>query len=266
MKQRNSFPAAAPLMVLLLGVCLAACEYETPNTTTSSANGGEGGNAGAAGSGNTGGTGGGGMSIPACSTAEGMVAAPLGWPWFGFEEQLPVPGPDFENGAPATVVAIELGGLRLHFDGVSPDPRLAWVGPDLKPVFAVGDMVTVTRDAGVQAYRVSGNKGQAVVMRYANSNVLTMLPAIPGSGPSLSLDLQCLHEEVKSCPMPERRTLYGLTAALGAEMAKIPSGMTGTVGKWQIHHVRSMNIELFNAGDCTPDKIFEGAVQALEVQ
>jgi hypothetical protein len=258
MKRRKVLATAAPLVALLLCAILTACESTTPNQTTGS--GETGGNAGSAGGGNdagnggTGGTGGG-MSIPACSTAQGMVAL-AGWPWFGFEQALPDPMPNLNNGAPAIVTAIELGGIRLLFDGTASDVRLAWIGPDLNQVFAKDDMVTVTTDAGLQAYRVTGNKGQAVVLRYANANIPPMLPAIPGGGPNLALEVECAYEIVKMCPMAERRTLYGLSASLGANSAKIPSGMTGNVGAWQIHHVKTMNAEFFTGMDCTADKVF----------
>lgn len=260
--------AAAPVMGLLLGVCVAACDSTTPNQATSS--GETGGNAGAAGSGNAGGNGGtggggGGMSIPACSPAEGMVAF-ASWPWFGFEQALPDPMPDLNNGAAATITAIEIGGMRLTFAGAASDVRLAWVGPDLKQAFAAGEMVTVTTDAGLQAFRVTGAKGQAVVLRYANAEVPAMIPAIPGGGPSLSLELACAQEQLKMCPIAERRTLYGLSASLGADSVKIPSGMTASVGAWQIHHVKSMNVEFYAGMDCTPDKFFDGTVQALEIK
>ena len=188
------------------------------------------------------------------------------WPWFGFEQALPDPMPDLNNGAAATVTAIEIGGMRLTFTGAASDVRLAWVGPDLKQVFATGEMVTITTDAGVQAYRVTGAKGQAVVLRYANANVPTTIPAIPGGGPNLALETECAYEQVKMCPIAERRTLYSLSASLGADSVNIPSGMTGTAGAWQIHHVKSMNVEFYTGMDCTPDKFFDGIVQALEVK
>jgi len=254
-------------VLLLLGLPLAACNSTTSGQTTGNGSSGTGGSAGGNTSGGNGGTGGNGgsASIPACSAAEGIVALET-WPWFGFEQALPNPMPDLNNGAAATVSAIELGGLRLTFAGAATDVRLAWVGPDLKQVFAKDDMVTVTTDAGLQAYRVTGAKGQAVVLRYANAMVPSTIPTIPGGGPDLALELECAYEQVKTCPKAERRTLYGLSASLGADSAKIASGMTGQVGAWQIHHVKSMNIELYSGMDCTPDKIFDGVVQALEVK
>ncbi len=253
-------------MVLLLGVFLIACNDANPQQSTGSASGGAGGDAGAGGS-NAGGNGGGGggMSTPTCSADESTVAL-ASWPWFGFEQALPTPMPDLANGAPATVAAIEAGGLKLTFDGAASDVRLAWAGPDLKQVFTAGDMVTVTQDAGLQAYRVTNNKGQLVVLRYANATVPTMIPDIPGGGPNLALEVECVHEQVKMCPQAERRTLYGLSASQGANSAKIPSGMMGTVGTWQIQHVKSMNIELFTVMDCMPDQFFDGVVHALEVK
>lgn len=255
-------------MVLLLGIMLVACDYSAPNQASTSGSGGAGGDAGAAGSGNAagnGGAGGGGMSIPACSDPEGKVALE-GWPWFGFEQQLPDPMPNLANGAPAAVVAVELGGLRLKFDGAATDVRLAWAGPDLNPVFMAGDMVTVTVDAGLQDYRVTGNKGQAVVLRYANATVPAMIPAIPGGGPNLALETECVYEQTKTCPLAEKRTLYSLIASTAEANAKIPSGMTGQVGTWHIKHIKSMNLEYYTAMDCMPDKFFDGLVQALEVK
>ncbi len=259
--------AAAPVMGLLLGVCAAACDSTNQGETTSSGSGGAGGEAGTAGAGNAAGSGGtgGGMSIPECSTAERMVAL-TGWPWFGFEQALPDPMPDLNNGAAAMVAAIEVGGIRLTFVGAASDVRLAWAGPDLNQVFMKDEMVTVTTDAGLQAYRVTGAKGQAVVLRYANAMVPQTVPAIPGGGPNLALELECAVEVVKMCPIAERRTLYGLSASLGADSAKIPSGMTGNVGVWQIYHAKSMNAEFYTGMDCTPDSFFDGIVQALEVK
>jgi hypothetical protein len=267
MKRRISFMAAAPMMGLLLAVCVTACDSTNPGETTSSGSGGAGADGGSAGAGNAAGSGGmgGGLSIPTCSTAEEMVAL-TGWPWFGFEQALPNPMPDLNNGAAATVTAIEVGGMRLTFDGAASDVRLAWIGPDLNQVFAQNDIVTVTTDAGLQAYRVTGAKGQAVVLRYANATVPQTIPAIPGGGPALALDVECAYEQLKMCPIAERRTLYGLSASLGANSSKIPSGMTGKVGVWQIHHVKSMNVEFYTGMECTPDKFFDGIVQALEVK
>lgn len=252
-------------MVVLLGAFITACGETNPSQSTGS--GGGGGDAGAGGNGNAGGNGGGGgaMSAPACSADESTVAL-ASWPWFGFEQALPTPMPDLANGASATVSAVELGGLKLLFAGAASDVRLAWAGPDLNQVFKAGDMVTVTTDAGLQDYRVANAKGQAVVLRYANATVPTMIPAIPGGGPNLALEIACVHEQVKTCPQAERRTLYGLSVSQGANSAKIPSGMTGTVGAWQIQHVKSMNTELFTAMDCMPDQFFDGVVHALEVK
>lgn len=259
--------AAAPIM-LLLGAHLVACDDTGSGQPTGSGTAGSGGDGGAAGSGNTGGnggSGGGGMSVAACSAAEGMVAT-QSWPWFGFEQALPTPMPDLANGAPATVAAIEPGGLRITFMGAASDVRLAWSGADLKQVFTAGDMITVTTDAGVQDVRVTGAKGQAVVLRYANSTVPATLPAIPGGGPNLAMEATCVFEQVKMCPMAEKRTLYTITASMGADNAKIPSGMTGQVGTWQIRHIKTMNLEFFTAMDCMPDHFFDGAVHALEVK
>jgi hypothetical protein len=266
MKRLISFMTVAPAIGIMLGACMAACNDARPNESTSST--GTGGDAGATGNGNAGGNGGtggaGGASIPACSTAEAMVAAD-GWPWVGLE-QMPMPTPDFANGAPATVSSIDVGGLILTFPGAAPDARLAWEGAELNQVFAKDDMVTVTMDAVLQAYRVTAAKGQAVVLRYANANVPATLPAIPGGGPALALEVECAFEQLKMCPLPERRTLYSLSASLGPDSAKIPSGMNAQVGTWQVHHVKTMNIELYSAGDCLPDHIFDGIVQALEVK
>lgn len=268
MKKIHSFLAAAPVVVLLLGVH-AGCDDTTSNQATGGS-AGAGGDAGAAGNGNAGGNGGaggagGGQAGPVCSSAEAMVAMD-GWPWFGFEQALPQPAPDLANGAPAAVAAIENGGIRLTFTGASTDVRLAWVGPDLKQVFAVGEMVTVTTDAGVQDYRVTGSKGQAVVYRYAGKTIPTTIPPVPGGGPNLAVQLACVHEVVKTCPTPERRTLYTMTASLGTDMAVIPSGMTGNVGTWQIRHIKSMNLQLSAGMECTPDAFFDGTVHALEVK
>ncbi len=252
------------MLGLLLGVGAAACDSTNQGNTTSSGSGGDGGSAGSGNAAGSGGTGGG-MSIPACSAADGMVAL-ASWPWFGFEQALPDPMPDLNNGASATVTAIEVGGIRLTFAGAASDVRLAWVGPDLKQVFAAGEMVTVTTDAGLQAYRVTGAKGQAVVLRYANATVPQTIPAIPGGGPNLALELECAYEQLKMCPTAERRTLYSLSATMGADSAKIPSGMTGKVGTWQIFHVKTMNVEFYTGMDCTLDEFFDGTVQALEVK
>lgn len=156
--------------------------------------------------------------------------------------------------------------MRLTFDGAATDVRLAWVGPDLKQIFTAGDMVTVTTDAGLQDYRVTGDKGQAVVLRYANATVPQTLPAIPVGGPSLTLELECAYEQTKMCPIAERRTLYGLSASLGVNSAKIPSGMTGNVGVWQIYHAKSMNFKAYSGEMCLPDEFFDGIVQAIEIK
>lgn len=270
MTKRQFSMSAGPFLALLLGFHSAACDGSSTNNSTSAGGGGSTADGGAGGSGNAGGNGstggaGGGMMLTACSAEEGALALD-GWPWFGFEQALPDPMPDLSNGAGATVAAIEMGGLRLTFDGAASDVRLAWVGPDLKQIFTASDMVTVTMDAGVQAYRVSGAKGQAVVLRYANATVPMMIPAIPGGGPNLAIEEACLHEQVKTCPMAERRTLYGLTASLNGQTTNIASGKTGTLGTWQIHHVKSMNLEFFSGMECLPDKFFDGAVHALEVK
>lgn len=270
MTQRQFFRSAAPFLALLFGLHGAACDGSSTNNSTSAGGGGSTADGGAGGSGNAGGNGGaggagGGMTVAACSAEQATVALD-GWPWFGFEQALPNPMPDLNNGAAATVSAIEMGGLRLTFDGAASDVRLAWVGADLKQIFTAGDMVTVTTDAGLQAYRVTGAKGQAVVLRYANAMVPAMIPAIPGGGPNLALEEECLHEQVKTCPLAERRTLYELTASLNGQSTSIASGKTATVGTWQIHHVKSMNLEFFSGMECLPDKFFDGAVHALEVK
>jgi hypothetical protein len=256
-------------MALLLCLPIIACDDTGSGQTTGASTSGTAGNGGSAGAGNTGGNGsggeGGGSSIPTCSTDQTTLAL-MSWPWFGFEQALPDPMPDLPKGAAAMVSAVELGGLRLTFDGATSDVRLAWSGPDLNQVFAAGDAVTVNTDAGLQDYRVTGAKGQAVVYRFANAQVPTMIPAVPGNGPNLALELECVHDQPKMCPLPERRTLYGLTATLGAETTKIPSGMTGQVGTWQIKHIKSMNTDFFNGMECTPDSFFDGTVHALEVK
>jgi hypothetical protein len=270
MNHKRFFTSAAPLVALLFGLQGAACDGSSTNQTTSSGAGGSTSNGGAGGEVNTGENGGaggagGGMMIAACSAEQGMVAA-ASWPWFGFEQNLPDPKPDLNNGAAATVSAIELGGLRLTFEGAASDVRLAWSGPDLKQIFAAGDMVTVTTDAGLQAYRVTGAKGQAVVLRYANATVPAMIPNIPGGGPNLTLEEECVFEQVKTCPQAERRILYRLNASLNGVNATIASGMTGTVGTWQIGHIKSMNLEFYSGMECLPEKFFDGAVHALEVK
>lgn len=256
-------------MALLLCFQNFACDDTSSGQTTGASSAGTAGDGGSAGNGNSGGNGvggaGGGSSLPVCSMAEATVAL-MSWPWFGFEQALPDPMPDLNNGAAATVAAVEPGGLRLMFDGATSNVRLAWSGPDLNQVFTVGDTVTVTTDAGLQDYRVAGAKGQAVVYRYANAMVPTTIPPIPGNGPNLALEIACRHEQTKTCPQPERRTLYGLSVSLGMETAQIPSGMTGQVGTWQIGHIKSMNTEFYTGMDCTPDKFFDGTVHALEVK
>jgi len=269
MTQRQFFSSAAPILALLFCLQGAGCDGSSTNNSTSAGGGGSTADGGAGG-GNAGGNGGaggagGGMSLAACSAEQTAVALD-GWPWFGFEQALPNPMPDLNNGAGATVAAIEMGGLRLTFDGAASDVRLAWVGPDLKQIFTAGDMVTVTTDAGVQAFRVTGAKGQAVVLRYANATVPATIPAIPGGGPNLALQEECLQEQVKMCPLAEKRTLYSLDASLNGQTTSIPSGMTGTLGTWQIRHVKSMNLEFFSGMECLPDKFFDGAVHALEVK
>lgn len=270
MIQRRFFSSAAPFLALLFGLHGAACDGSSTNNATSAGGGGSTADGGAGGSGNAGGNGnsggaGGGMMLAACSAEQTTIALD-GWPWFGFEQALPNPMPDLNNGAGATVAAVEMGGLRLTFEGAASDVRLAWVGSDLKQVFTAGDLVTVTTDAGLQAYRVAGIKGQAVVLRYANATVPAMIPTIPGGGPNLAIKEECLQEQVKMCPLAEKRTLYSLEASLFGETTTIPSGMTGTLGMWQIHHVKSMNLEFFSGMECLPDKFFDGAVHALEVK
>ncbi|MBK9261758.1 MAG: hypothetical protein IPM54_18400 [Polyangiaceae bacterium] len=270
MRKRHDIELAAPIAALLLCATVTACDYSSPAQSTGAGGGGGGGDGGTAGSAGSAGSGGGGgagggMTIPACSAEQGMVALE-GWPWFGFEKALPDPKPELNSGAPATIVAVELGWLSMTFDGAAVDSRLGWVGPDLNEVFTAGDMVTVTMDAGLQAYRVAGAKGQAVVLRYANAEVPQALPAIPGGGPNLSIEVECAHEEKKMCDAPDRRTLYTLTASLAAGSTKIPSGMTGQVGTWKIRHIKSMNLELHSGAECTLMKFFDGAVHALEVK
>ena len=136
-------------LTLILCLPIIACEDTGSGQTTGADTSGAAGNGGSAGSGNTGGNGsggdGGGSSIPACSMDQTTIAL-ASWPWFGFEQALPDPMPDLANGAPATVAAVELGGLRLTFDGATSDVRLAWSGADLNQVFAAGDTVTVNTD------------------------------------------------------------------------------------------------------------------------
>lgn len=255
------------MAVLLLGIFLAACDYESPTgatTGSSSGAGGDAGAAGAAGSGNAGGAGGagGGMSQPVCSSIQEKVAL-NSWPPLGFEQALPEPEPDVKNGAPAEVMSIDAAGLGLRFDGAASDVRLGWAGPNLNQVFILNEKVTV-KVVDQKIFHVAGNNGQAVVMRYGSATVPSTIPSIPVDGPNLRLDVECVYEQVKGCEMAERRTLYTLTAAWNGTMVTIPSGMTGTIENWQIYHAKSMNFETYAAPECLPEKFFDGVVHALQ--
>ncbi len=256
-------------MALLLCLPIIACDDTGSGQTTGTNSSGAAGNGGSAGMGNTGGNGtggeGGGSGIAVCSMEQATIAL-ASWPWFGFEQALPDPMPDLANGAPATVAAVEAGGLRITFEGATSDVRLAWSGSDLNQVFAAGDAVTVNMDAGLQDYRVTGAKGAAVVYRFANAQVPTTIPPIPGNGPNLALEVECTHDQVKMCPLPEQRTLYGLSVTLGTASTSIPSGMTGNVANWQIKHIKSMNTKFYTGTECTAESFFDGTVHALEVK
>ncbi|MDI1432372.1 hypothetical protein [Polyangium sorediatum] len=252
-------------LVIAMAACLAAC-----GDGGGSGNGGAGGdgNGGAGGSGGAGGDGnggaggaggGGGMAGPACTAEQDKVV--LGsWPWLGFED----PTPDLTNGAQATVAAVDALGMELAFDAGGMPARFAWEGANLGEVFAAGDVVTAKRDN--QSYLVSGAKGQAVAMRYANAEIPAMLPAIPGGGPQLSIVVECVNQQKKDCPETEVRTLYSVNALAGMDEEQIPSGGTAQVGDWKIHHVKTTFVELYTGMECTSEKFFDGMVQALEVK
>ncbi|MRG97996.1 hypothetical protein [Polyangium spumosum] len=248
-------------LVIAMAACLAACGGGGSGGEGGSGNGGGSGGAGGGGDGGGGGSGSGGaggMAGSAC-TAEQNAVVQASWPWLGFEDATP----DLSSGAQATVAVVDAFGMELAFDAGGMPARLAWQGPDLGEVFAVGDMVTAKQEG--QSYLVSGTKGQAVVMRYANADVPAALPALPG-GPSLVLSLACVSEQPKDCPEADRRTLYSISALLGDDGGQIPSGETMQVGSWKIHHVKTMYIELHKSPECTPERFFDGMVQALEVK
>jgi hypothetical protein len=260
MARRNRWGLPACLVVLALAASISACGGGGGGSGSGSGTGGSGGSGGGSGgAGGSGGGSGGGMAGPACS-AEQQAALLASWPWFGFED----PTPDLTNGAPAMVTAVDMAGMDLTFEPSGMAARFAWAGPSLAEVFSAGDPVTATSEGF--SFRVSGTKGQAVVLRFAGGDKPAALPAIPGGGPSLDYSVECAYEQQKTCPTPEILTSYAITASIGDDGGLIAAGKTLQVGSWKIYHPKTSFVELYKEPDCFPEKFFDGMVQALEVK